>query len=78
MPAAQASSFAVHGRLAGGSLCGIATGNAAKGRADRHAHTGGVALAQHIAGHHFAGHEQVLAGLVAEAHTAVSSTFRPR
>jgi hypothetical protein len=46
----------------------VGAGDPSEGRADRHADAGGVALAQHVAGHHFAGHEQVVAWNVAEAH----------
>jgi hypothetical protein len=44
-----------------------------------HADAGGVALAQHVAGHHLAGREQVRrwAGR-RSAQRRVSSTFRPR
>src|SRR3546814_5638865 len=46
---------------------GAGAGNAAEGRADRHADAGGVALAQQVAGHPFAGPEQVVAGLAVKA-----------
>src|SRR5690606_14682406 len=49
-----------------GGRCGAVARNAAKHGPDRHAHTGGVALAQNVAGHHFAGHEQVVAGHAAK------------
>src|SRR5690606_31868305 len=50
----------------GGGRAGA--GDAAEGRADRHADAGGIAFAEHVAGHHFAGHEEVLAGAVVEPH----------
>src|SRR5512147_2699382 len=47
---------------------GPAAGNAPERGADAHAHAGGVALAEHVAGHHLAGDEQVVAALSTEAH----------
>ena len=44
------------------------SGDAAEGCPDGHAHSGGIALAQHIASHHLAGNEQVVAGAPAKAH----------
>lgn len=45
---------------------GLLAGDAAEGGADRHPDAGGVALAQHVAGHHFPGDEQITAGLTGE------------
>src|SRR5215471_16647743 len=45
-----------------------AAGDAAERGADAHADAGGVAPAEHVAGHHLAGDEQVLADLATEAH----------
>ncbi|SYU09021.1 Uncharacterised protein [Klebsiella pneumoniae] len=42
---------------------GLLAGNAAERRTDGHAHAGGIPLTQHVAGHHFAGDEQVAARL---------------
>ena len=41
---------------------GLLAGNAAERRTNRHAYAGGIAFAQHVAGHHFASNEQVTAG----------------
>src|SRR5690606_29403607 len=49
-----------------GGRCGQFSFIAADYGPDRHAHAGGVALAQNVAGHHSAGHEQVLAGHAAK------------
>src|SRR5262245_5552618 len=49
-------------------LCGVGAGDAAERGADAHADTGGVSLAQHVAGHHLAGDEEVVAGPAAKAH----------
>src|ERR1043165_527555 len=43
-------------------------GDAAECRADRHADACGVALAEHVAGHHLAGDKKVRAGAAAEVH----------
>ena len=45
---------AVFGVFSCRSQCSVAARNAAKGRTNRHAHASGIALAQHIARHHFA------------------------
>src|SRR4030095_14233293 len=44
----------------------VGAGDAAGRSAYAHADTGGVALAEHVAGHHFAGGEQVGAGAAAQ------------
>jgi hypothetical protein len=55
------------------------TGDAAEHGADGHAHARGVALPEHVAGHHLARGEQVGARLPAEVHrAAAASTLRPR
>ena len=50
----------------------LRAGDAAERGADAHADAGRVALAEHVAGHHFAGHEQVGAGRAAEVHRRAS------
>src|SRR2546428_4005963 len=48
--------------LAGDMACGLLAGDAPEGRADGHADSGDVALAQHVAGHDLACGEDVLRG----------------
>src|SRR5271155_4539697 len=45
--------------LAGDNACGLPPRNVSEGGADGHADTGDVALAEHVAGHDFAGGENV-------------------
>src|SRR5206468_12894034 len=50
-------------------LCGsgrLGACDPAEGGADAHADAGGVSLSQHVAGHHFARDEEVVAGLAVE------------
>src|ERR1700761_7843883 len=46
---------------------GVGAGDAAERRADAHADAGRIAFAEHVAGHHLAGDEEIFARLAAKA-----------
>ena len=61
-----------------GRCCGLAASDAAERGAYRHAHACGIALAQHVASHHLAGDEQVVAGFATEAHGGAGVDLQPQ
>src|SRR5690606_5831323 len=72
--ASRSSSCMVANRMASGAAelagggSGARAGDAPEGRADGHAHAGGIALAEEVARRHLASDEEIGAGLAGEAH----------
>ena len=56
---------------------GLLTGNAAECGPDRHAYAGGIAFAQYVASHHFAGDKQVAARLTGKVNGGVLIDVQP-
>src|SRR5258706_15612326 len=58
--------------------CGLGAGDASESGADGHADAGGIAFTEHIAGHHFAGDEQIAAGLPIEVNGRFPVNLEPQ